>query len=82
MATAFFLDVPENVPVVGVARENADVKVDRNGPYFAVSSDGPIEIDRRATGCRHAVWYSCLAGLSGFSIAGWDKDSLRLELRA
>lgn len=82
MATVFFLDVPENRPVVGVAKQHAHVRVDRNGPYFEVSSDGPIEIDRRATGCRHAVWYSCIAGLAGFRIAGWDKDSLRLELRS
>ncbi|GAA1846557.1 hypothetical protein [Actinomadura bangladeshensis] len=82
MATVFVLDVPENRPVVQVAERDARVRVDRNGPYFEVSSDGPIEIDRRATGCRHAVWYSCVAGLAGFRIAGWDKNSLRLEPRA
>jgi hypothetical protein len=81
MATVFILDVPENRPVVHVAEQDARVRVDRNGPYFTVSSDGPIEIDRRATGCRHAVWYSCVAGLAGFRIAGWDKNSLRLEPR-
>ncbi len=82
MATIYFLDVPENRPVVEVARQEAEVRVDRTGPYFAVSSDGPLEIDRRATGARHAVWYSCVAGLAGFRIAGWDKNSLRLELRS
>lgn len=81
MATVYFLDVPENRPVVEVARKSAAVRVERNGPYFEVSSEGSLEIDRRATGCRHAVWYSCVAGLAGFRIAGWDKNSLRLEPR-
>lgn len=81
MASVFFLDVPENRPVVEVADRDPIVRVGRQGPYFEVSADGPIEIDRRATGCRHAVWYSCVAGLDGFRIDGWDKDSLRLRLR-
>jgi len=82
MASIFLLDVPENRPVVEVAGRESGVRIERNGPYFEVSADGPLEIDRRATGCRHAVWYSCLAGLAGFRIVGWDKDSLRLELSA
>jgi hypothetical protein len=81
MATIFFLDVPENRPVVQVAEQDRRVRVGRSGPYFAVSADEAFAIDRRATGCRHAVWYSCVAGLDGFAISGWDKDSLRLELR-
>lgn len=81
MAAVFFLDVPENRPVVEVAAGQPRVEVGRIGPYFAVSSDRAIEIDRRATGCRHAVWYSCVAGLDGFQILGWDKNSLRLGPR-
>lgn len=81
MASVFFLDVPENLPVVEVAERDARVQVHRNGPYFEVTADEAFEIDRRATGCRHAVWYSCVAGLRGFRIAGWDKNSLRLVLR-
>jgi hypothetical protein len=78
MAGVFFLDVPENRPVVAVAERDPLVHVTRRGPYFEVRAESPIEIDRRATGCRHAVWYSCVAGLDGFRIVGWDKDSLRL----
>ena len=81
MASVFFLDVPENLPVVEVAERDARVQVHRNGPYFEVTADEAFDIDRRATGCRHAVWYSCVAGLRGFRIAGWDKNSLRLVLR-
>lgn len=79
MATVFFLDVPENLPVISVAEKIEHVNVGRVGAYFEVSSNQSIEVDRRATGCRHAVWYSCVAGLDGFRIVGWDKDSLRLE---
>ncbi len=46
-----------------------------------IESDGPIVIDRRATGCRHAVWYCCIAGLAGCRITQWDKDALRVEAR-
>ncbi|MTD58922.1 hypothetical protein [Amycolatopsis pithecellobii] len=81
MATVYFLDVPENVPIVEVAERDERVRVERTGPYFAVSADTGFEIDRRATGSRHAVWYSCVAGLGGFRISGWDKDSLRLKVR-
>jgi hypothetical protein len=77
----FMLDVPENVPIAGVARDLADVKVGRIGPYLVIESAAPISIDRRATGVRHAVWYSCVAGLDGWRIAQWDKDALRTELR-
>ena len=63
MTTLYVLDVPENVPVAEVAGQAPDVTVDRVGPYFEISAPGVIVIDRRATGCRHAVWYSCVAGL-------------------
>lgn len=77
----FMLDVPENVPIAGVARDLPGVTVGRIGPYFVIESDTPISIDRRATGVRHAVWYSSVAGLDGWRIAQWDKDALRTEQR-
>ncbi|WP_298444744.1 hypothetical protein [Gordonia sp. (in: high G+C Gram-positive bacteria)] len=79
MTTLFMLDVPENTPIVAVADEAATVTVDRVGPYFRLTSDEEIVIDRRATGCRHAVWYSSIAGLLASSIAQWDKDALRVQ---
>jgi hypothetical protein len=81
MATVYFLDVPENRAVVQVADLNEAVRVEKNGPYYEVSAEEGFEIDRRATECRHAVWYSCIAGLAGFRVDRWDKDSLRFELR-
>jgi hypothetical protein len=77
----FMLDVPENTSIVAVARDLPDVKVGKVGPYFVIESEAPISIDRRSTGVRHAVWYSCVAGLDGWRIAQWDKDALRTEAR-
>lgn len=77
----FLLDVPEHTPIVEVARNLPEVKVGAMGPYIVLESDSPIAIDRRATGARHAVWYSCVAGLENVRIAQWDKDFLRTEER-
>jgi hypothetical protein len=79
MTTLFVLDVPENVPVAEVAARDLAVTVGRVGPYFQITAPGPIVIDRRATGCRHAVWYSSVAGLQAARIAQHDKDALRVE---
>ncbi|MFJ9779559.1 hypothetical protein ACIRSS_08245 [Amycolatopsis sp. NPDC101161] len=79
--TAFYvLDVPENTAVAKIAAEDAAVTVGRIGPYFEISATGPIVVDRRATGCRHAVWYSCVGGVARDSrITQHDKDALRVE---
>jgi hypothetical protein len=76
----YVLDVPENTPLAKVAAADPDVTVDRIGPYFEITATGPIVIDRRATGCRHAVWYSAVAGVARDShITQHDKDALRVE---
>jgi hypothetical protein len=79
MTQLFMLDVPENTPIVAVADRDPAVSVDRVGPYFRLASDTPIVIDRRATGCRHAVWYSSVAGLVRSRITQLDKDVMRIE---
>jgi hypothetical protein len=80
VTTLYVLDVPENTPLAKVAATDPDVSVDRVGPYFAISAVGPVVIDRRATGCRHAVWYSAVAGVARDSrITQHDKDALRVE---
>ncbi|GAB11562.1 hypothetical protein GOARA_078_00110 [Gordonia araii NBRC 100433] len=81
MTSVLMLDVPENRPIVAVAAEADTVTVERVGPYFKVSAPGPIVIDRRSTGCRHAVWYSSVAGLLSAKITQWDKNAMRLEER-
>jgi len=80
MTTLYVLDVPENTAVAKVAAEDPAVTVGRIGPYFEISAAGPIVIDRRATGCRHAVWYSAVGGVARDSrITQHDKDALRVE---
>ncbi len=79
MTTVYVLDVPENVSVPKVAAEDPNVVVGRTGPYFEITSDDTIVIDRRATDCRHAVWYSCVAGVAGGRITQHDKNALRVE---
>jgi hypothetical protein len=79
MTRLYILDVPENLPVAEVAGQDPAVEVGKLGPYFVVSSQSTISIDRRATGCRHAVWYSCIAGLGRSHITQWDKEALRIE---
>ncbi|MCE3550657.1 hypothetical protein LWC33_04210 [Pseudonocardia sp. RS11V-5] len=80
MTTLYVLDVPENTAVATVAAEDPAVTVGQLGPYFVISAAGPIVVDRRATGCRHAVWYSCVGGVARDGrITQHDKDALRVE---
>lgn len=80
MTTLYVLDVPENTGLANVAAQDPAVSVGRVGPYFEITASGPITIDRRATGCRHAVWYSAVAGLPRDSrITQHDKNALRVE---
>jgi hypothetical protein len=75
----YVLDVPENTTVAKVAAEDPEVTVGKIGPYFEITAEGPIVVDRRATGCRHAVWYSCVAGVAGGRIVQHDKNALRVD---
>jgi hypothetical protein len=80
MTTLYVLDVPENTGIAKAAAEDPAVSVGRIGPYFEITASGAITIDRRATGCRHAVWYSAVAGLPRDSrITQHDKNALRAE---
>lgn len=81
MARLFVLDVPENDGFVGVAVADPDITVDQVGPYFRLSAPADIVIDRRATGCRHAVWYSAVSGIEGSRIVQQDKNALRVTPR-
>lgn len=81
MSTFYVLDVPENSTVPEVAAQDTAVSVEKIGPYFEVTSPDTIVVDRRATGCRHAVWYSAIAGLRDSRITQHDKDALRVEAR-
>ncbi len=77
----YILDVPENENVVKVAAQDPAVTVDKVGPYSRITAQDDLVIDRRVTGCRHAVWYSTVAGLEGAVIVRFDKDKLRVTAR-
>ncbi|MCF8607611.1 hypothetical protein L5I01_30070 [Gordonia sp. HY442] len=81
MARFYVLDVPENEGVVRVVSQTIGVEVARVGPYYRITGDDEVEVDRRATGVRHAVWYSSIAGLEGSMIVQHDKDALRVVTR-
>lgn len=75
------LGVPENDGVVDVASKDPNITVDKVGPYFRITARADIVIDRRATGARHAVWYSAVGGLEESRIVQHDKNALRVTKR-
>ena len=77
-ARMFVLRVPENDGVLAVAGQDPAISIDHVGPYALLTGADDIVLDRRATGCRHAVWYSAVAGLDGSRITQHDKDALRV----
>ena len=77
--TVYFLDAAEFAGVASVASQAQGAEVTRVPGYIAVTSAGPLVIDRRATGVRHAVWYSCVAAVEGGNVVQFDKDALRVE---
>ena len=81
MTRMYVLEVPENDGVVRIVSTDPGVTVDKVGPYFRITSAADIVIDRRATGARHAVWYSAVAGLEASTITQHDKDALRVAPR-
>lgn len=81
MPRLFVLNVPENKGVLDVVTEDTALTVDHVGPYARISAPDPIVIDRRSTGCRHAVWYSAVAGIENSVVTQHDKDALRVEER-
>jgi hypothetical protein len=81
MPRMYVLGVPENEGVVTVAAQDPAITVDKVGPYFRMTAESDIVIDRRATGCRHAVWYSAVAGIENSRITQHDKDALRVVAR-
>jgi hypothetical protein len=77
--TLFVLDVEDFRPLARVAAKSPDVKVVKRGHYYEVSSDKAFEIDRDATGCRNAVWFSSVAAIRAGHLGRWDKEVLRIE---
>jgi hypothetical protein len=79
VTTLFILDVEDFRPLARAAGELPGVTVGRRGPYLTVSSATAFEIERAATGCRSAIWYSSVAAIQGGRVARWDRAALRIE---
>ena len=79
--SVYFADVPEFEPIWQVATGDPDLEVARVGPYVELRFTGSVTIDRRASGVRHAVWYSSVGGVRDAAVVQFDKDALRVEAR-
>jgi hypothetical protein len=79
MTTLFVLDVEDFRPLAEVASKDPDVTVRRRGPYLEVTAPGSVRIDRNATGCRNAVWYSSVAAVQDGQVSHWDSSELVVE---
>lgn len=78
MASLFVLDVEDFAPFWQHATSEHGCTVSKKGHYMQVSFDDVLTIDRRATGLRHAVWYSAIGGVDGACVVQFDKDQLQL----
>jgi hypothetical protein len=78
MTRLYILDIDDFRPVIEVGANIAGVAARRIGDYVELATDGELVIDRRATGVRHAVWYSTVAGVADGRVAQFDKDALRV----
>lgn len=79
MISLYVLDVEEFQPVIDIAAMPSSVTRGRTGHYATLRSSEAIVVDRRATGVRHAVWYSAIGALSGGRVVQHDKDAMRIE---
>jgi len=79
MTRLYILDVDDFRAVIEVGAAVAGVASRRISDYVELAADGEIVIDRRATGVRHAVWYSTVAGVADGRVSQFDKDALRVE---
>ncbi len=78
MSSVFFADIPETEPIWKRAVGDTELEVRHVGPYVELRFPDGITIDRRSTGARHAVWYSCLGALEHARVVQFDKDALRI----
>ncbi|MGB8386394.1 hypothetical protein [Mycobacterium sp.] len=78
MSSVFFPDIPETEPIWKRAVGDSEFEVRHVGPYVELRFPDGITIDRRSTGTRHAVWYSCLGALEHAHVVQFDKDALRI----
>lgn len=81
MASLFVLDVDDFTPFWQHATSEHGCTTTKKGHYVQITFDDVLTIDRRATGLRHAVWYSAIGGVDGADVVQYDKDQLKLVAR-
>lgn len=79
MTILYILDVDDFRPLAQVAAKNPDVTVLKLGPYYQVHTGSPLEIDRDATGCRNAVWFSTIAAIADGAVTRWDRTVMCID---
>jgi hypothetical protein len=79
MASLFIIDVAEYEPLWRSAVGDSELAIRHVGPYVELSFPDAVTIGRKATGVRHAVWYSGVGALKDARIVQYDKDALRVE---
>ena len=78
MASLFVIDAPEYEPLWKCAVGDSELGVKRVGAWVELSFPDAVTIDRKATGVRHAVWYSGVAALKDARVVQFDKHALRV----
>jgi hypothetical protein len=78
MPSLYVVDVPEYRPLWECAESAQGIETRHLGAYVEVTFEDELTIDRRATGVRHAVWYSGVGGTRDARVVQFDKDALRL----
>jgi hypothetical protein len=74
----FIVNADEYEPFWRNAVGDSQLEIHHVGPYVEVRFTDGVTIDRRATGVRHAVWYSGIAALKDARVVQFDKDALRV----
>ncbi len=78
MPSLFVPAVPEYVPVCDQLDHRDGVEKRPHRTHVEYVFDKELIIDRKATGLRHALWYSCIGGLRDAHVAQYDKTQLKL----
>jgi hypothetical protein len=58
--------------------EQAGYEVREHAAHREYVFDDELVLDRKATGLRHALWYSVLGGIHDARVAQFDKTQLRV----
>lgn len=78
MASLFVVNEHDFLPLADHATSPGGVRRKERKNFVEVQFDGELTVPRAATGMRHAVWYSSVAGVAGARVVQFDKEGLKL----